>query len=177
MNPLTLDMPNLIVDFPRERNSRVCFSAMSDLWVYESELNVNETNKIWYSENEYKNMKQDLKRSILKKNNTNRRPSNQAGTAASANEGLMENNGQDGETEDEIDLLGPNVIRWVHAHKISHRMAVLEEQERQGRTGERSPSKLAFVSHLYSQWSTIRAQRPMRQGSIDEVASNITIVT
>ena len=63
------------------------------------------------------------------------------------------------EESDDFDLLGPNVVRWVHGHKANHTRAVLDEQERQDRSGESNPYKIACVSQRYSQWSTIRAQR------------------
>ena len=153
-------MSALIVDFPRERNRKVHFSSMSDLWVYERD-DGKDKSKIWYSEEEYVRMKLDFKRSILNKYETNISSDGQgqvdATGSARRHEGLNIN-GQEVDESDDIDLLGPNVVRWVHAHKANHTRAVLEEQERQDRSGESNPSKIASVSQRYSQWSTIRAQ-------------------
>ena len=158
-------MTNLIVDFPRECNSKVRFSVLSDLWVYERCDDESVKRKVWYSECDFDRMKLEFKRSVQKKYATSRcafagRSEADDSSGSASNEELEDpdphHGGQD---EDSFDLLGPNVIRWVYAHREIHRRAVLEEQERQDREGECNPFNIASVSERYSQWSAIRAQR------------------
>ena len=159
MNPLSPDMSStLIVDFPRERNRLVRFSTTSDLWVYERD-DGKDTSMTWYSGSEYDRMKLQLKCSIL-----NKYGRNHGSSSGDRFIGFLLDNDQQEDESDDVGLVGPNVVRWVHAHKMNHIRAVLEEQERQDRSGESNSFKIAFVSQLFSQWSTIRAQRPMRKG-------------
>ena len=162
------ELSPLIVDFPRERNRLVHFSTVSDLWVYERD-DGKDISKNWYSKSEYVRMKLELRCSILNKYATN-----QGNSSGGRVFGLLLDNYRQEDESDEVGLVDPNVVRWVHAHKMIHMRAVLEEQERQDHSGESNPFKIASVSQLFSQWSSIRAQRPNRKGSIDVVAPDVT---
>jgi hypothetical protein len=139
---LIVDFPqlednNLIVGFPEDRESlsadtdvmrKVQFSTRSVMFFYDpqGQDSADNNKKMWYSDDEYNEMRSEFKRTLQKAQETYRCSLSQ---------------------------MDP-----MRVHNMNRVRAVLDEQERQDRSGVYDSDRLASVSQRYSQWSRIRAK-------------------
>ena len=152
-HPFHPSMSGLIVDFPQVSSrgrivrKKVRFSSRSKMMYFECHDEDNSRN-IWYSDDEYKDMKIANARavhSVREKLNSMRSLHNSA-----SNECVVTGIEK---------LLTTKLIMKSKASRRRHLNAVLGEQDRQHLEGECDAIKIALVSLNGSKWSTKTAQK------------------
>ena len=142
---------NLIVDFPDSTTPRRCshpgagscqkilrFSAISEMRVYETHSDIN-ARDMWYSERDYKAMKQANTRAV--QDVCQRlRCGDEVFFVGAITTGLEK-------------LMWPKINKRAVASRLSTRAAVLEEQERQYLSGEDDPNEISRVSRHHTRWA------------------------
>lgn len=152
-------MSDLIEDFPKHRQNTfygskrksVGFSETCDLRIFQCHDDIDERD-IWYSEDDYKNMKSASKKAA----NVAHRVLG-SHSMSDANSAVVE------ALDDYINLTGierflsPKSIKKAIAARTERTNAVMREQERQYWSGKYDIHKLACESRRHTKWAIRRA--------------------
>mmetsp|Transcript_38115 Transcript_38115/g.80237 ORF Transcript_38115/g.80237 Transcript_38115/m.80237 type:complete len:164 (-) Transcript_38115:43-534(-) len=154
-------MSDLIVDFPsqrqdnvplRERVKAVNFATTNELRFFERNNEVDMCNA-WYSDEDYKSMRIENKYAILELHMKYKKLS-----SASMNQGDVAAEALCDDRVTGIEkFLTSNLINESKTMKVHCRNGVLDQQERQNKSGEYDPIRIACMSQIYSEWSVRRA--------------------
>lgn len=153
MQQKTSAMSELIVDFPRRRRNskmkRVQFSGITEITFFER-LDETESSKIWYTPQDYRNMRSQNHEAVLHAHTSMR-------SFISKDEETQE---IDGSIFTGIEnLMTPALIRKSRQRRAQCISSVLEAQERQDIDEDHDSLGLACVSKEYSKSAVKRALR------------------
>ena len=167
-NDLIVGFPNLAARLPnvieanedKEAKASVHFDRTSTVVFFQTPDDI-ERSKMWYTAEDYTEMKQDVTRASISARNTlplSLSRSSSCDSVRSTPSIILEDEDNDDECLTGIEhLLSVKLIKKTYARRMQCLNAVLDEQERQRYCGESNPDVLAQVSQYYSKCSTKRA--------------------
>ena len=160
---LIVDFPNLSARLPNvieanedeEAKSSVHFDRTSTVVFFQTPDDI-ERSKMWYTAEDYTEMKQAVRRASISARN--KLPLSSSCDSVRSTPSIILEDDNDDECLTGIEhLLSMKLIKKTYARRMQCLNAVLDEQERQRYWGESNPDVLAQVSQYYSKCSTKRA--------------------
>ena len=162
-NDLIVDFPNLAARLPNvieanedeEAKSSVHFDRTSTVVFFQTPDDI-ERSKMWYTAEDYTEMKQAIRRASISARN--KLPLSSSCDSVRSTPSIILDEDTDDECLTGIEhLLSMKLIKKTYARRMQCLNAVLDEQERQRYWGKSNPDLLAQVSQYYSKCSTKRA--------------------
>ena len=166
-NDLIVDFPNLAARLPNvieanedeEAKASVHFDRTSTVVFFHTPDDI-ERSKMWYTAEDYTEMKQAVTRASISARNKlplSLSRSSSCDSVRSTPSIILEDDNDDECLTGIEHLLSVKLIKKAYARRMQCLNAVLDEQERQRYWGKSNPDLLAQVSQYYSKCSTKRA--------------------